>query len=64
MFCGSFATVTRCPPDFSAVEKAAYASLDAFYKKGFGYADMMNTRPQTLGLRAGGFARGHGGLFL
>ncbi len=36
------AGVLRC-------EKAAYASLDAFYKKGFGYADMMNTRPQTLG---------------
>jgi pimeloyl-ACP methyl ester carboxylesterase len=37
------------PAGFSDVEKAAYASLDAFYRKGFGYADMMNTRPQTLG---------------
>jgi pimeloyl-ACP methyl ester carboxylesterase len=37
------------PSRFSDVEKAAYASLDAFYRKGFGYADMMNTRPQTLG---------------
>jgi pimeloyl-ACP methyl ester carboxylesterase len=37
------------PAGFSDTEKAAYASLDAFYKKGFGYADMMNTRPQTLG---------------
>jgi hypothetical protein len=31
------------------VEKEAYASLEFFYKKGFGYANMMNTRPQTLG---------------
>jgi pimeloyl-ACP methyl ester carboxylesterase len=37
------------PPEFSDKEKAAYASLQAFYKTGFGYADMMNTRPQTLG---------------
>src|SRR5829696_8403607 len=37
------------PAGFSAAEKAAYASLDIFYNKGFGYADMMNTRPQTLG---------------
>ncbi len=37
------------PAEFSDVEKAAYASLDAFYKQGFGYAAMMNTRPQTLG---------------
>ena len=37
------------PAGFSDVEKAAYASLDIFYNKGFGYAEMMNTRPQTLG---------------
>ncbi len=37
------------PADFSAAEKAAYASLDVFYNQGFGYAEMMNTRPQTLG---------------
>ena len=37
------------PASFSDVEKAAYASLDIFYNKGFGYAEMMNTRPQTLG---------------
>jgi pimeloyl-ACP methyl ester carboxylesterase len=37
------------PATFSPVEKAAYASLDYFYNKGFGYAEMMNTRPQTLG---------------
>jgi pimeloyl-ACP methyl ester carboxylesterase len=37
------------PASFSEVEKAAYASLDIFYNKGFGYAEMMNTRPQTLG---------------
>lgn len=37
------------PADFSDAEKAAYAGLDVFYNKGFGYAEMMNTRPQTLG---------------
>ena len=37
------------PSGFSAEEKAAYASLDVFYNHGFGYAEMMNTRPQTLG---------------
>ncbi|MDB5270782.1 MAG: Epoxide hydrolase-like protein [Hymenobacter sp.] len=37
------------PAGFSPAEKAAYASLDVFYNKGFGYAEMMNTRPQTLG---------------
>jgi pimeloyl-ACP methyl ester carboxylesterase len=37
------------PPDFSADEKRAFASLNDFYKNGFGYADMMNTRPQTIG---------------
>jgi pimeloyl-ACP methyl ester carboxylesterase len=37
------------PASFSDVEKAAFASLAYFYGKGFGYAEMMNTRPQTLG---------------
>jgi pimeloyl-ACP methyl ester carboxylesterase len=37
------------PSSFSDVEKAAFASLEYFYRKGFGYAEMMNTRPQTLG---------------
>jgi pimeloyl-ACP methyl ester carboxylesterase len=37
------------PAEFSEAEKAAYASLDVFYNHGFGYAEMMNTRPQTLG---------------
>ncbi|MGG5823103.1 epoxide hydrolase family protein [Falsiroseomonas sp. HW251] len=37
------------PASFSRVEKEAVASLDYFYHKGFGYAEMMNTRPQTLG---------------
>jgi len=37
------------PADFSEVEKAAFARLEYFYRKGFGYAEMMNTRPQTLG---------------
>ena len=37
------------PSSFSDAEKAAFASLEYFYRKGFGYAEMMNTRPQTLG---------------
>jgi len=37
------------PVQFSAEEKAAYARLRYFYDEGFGYAAMMNTRPQTLG---------------
>ncbi len=37
------------PAGFSEAEKAAYKSLDYFYNWGFGYAEMMNTRPQTLG---------------
>jgi pimeloyl-ACP methyl ester carboxylesterase len=37
------------PSSFSAAEKAAFAGLEYFYGKGFGYAEMMNTRPQTLG---------------
>jgi len=37
------------PSDFSDAEKRAFISLNDFYKNGFGYADMMNTRPQTIG---------------
>jgi pimeloyl-ACP methyl ester carboxylesterase len=37
------------PSELSDVEKAAFASLDAFYKKGTGYSAIMSTRPQTLG---------------
>jgi pimeloyl-ACP methyl ester carboxylesterase len=37
------------PAGLSSEEEAAFASLDAFYKKGSGYAAIMNTRPQTLG---------------
>lgn len=37
------------PASYSAQEKVAYAGLETFYGKGFGYAEMMNTRPQTLG---------------
>jgi pimeloyl-ACP methyl ester carboxylesterase len=37
------------PSGLSDTEKAAFASLDAFYKKGTGYSAMMATRPQTLG---------------
>jgi pimeloyl-ACP methyl ester carboxylesterase len=37
------------PSDFSDVEKRAFTSVNDFYKNGFGYADMMNTRPQTIG---------------
>jgi len=42
-------TRTPVPASFSAAEKAAYAKLDIFYNKGFGYAEMMNTVPQTIG---------------
>ena len=37
------------PSDFSEEEAVAFAGLQYFYGKGFGYAEMMNTRPQTLG---------------
>jgi pimeloyl-ACP methyl ester carboxylesterase len=37
------------PVGLSGPEKAAFDQLDAFYKKGSGYAAMMVTRPQTLG---------------
>jgi pimeloyl-ACP methyl ester carboxylesterase len=37
------------PAGLSDVEKAAFESLDALYKKGGGYAAMMVTRPQTVG---------------
>jgi pimeloyl-ACP methyl ester carboxylesterase len=37
------------PAGFSDAEKVAFAGLETFYRKGFGYAEMMNTRPQTLG---------------
>ena len=37
------------PASFSDAEKLAFAGLEYFYRKGFGYAEMMNTRPQTLG---------------
>jgi hypothetical protein len=36
------------PSSFSEAEKVAFAGLAYFYQKGFGYAEMMNTRPQTL----------------
>jgi hypothetical protein len=37
------------PVRLADVEQAAFVSLDAFYKKGAGYASIMNTRPQTIG---------------
>ncbi len=37
------------PASFSEAEKKAFAGLEYFYHKGFGYAEMMNTRPQTIG---------------
>jgi pimeloyl-ACP methyl ester carboxylesterase len=37
------------PASFTEAEKTAFAGLEYFYRKGFGYAEMMNTRPQTLG---------------
>jgi pimeloyl-ACP methyl ester carboxylesterase len=37
------------PAGLTDVEKAAFDSLDTFYKKNCGYASMMVTRPQTVG---------------
>jgi len=37
------------PAGLSRKERAAFESLDAFYRKGTGYSAMMMTRPQTLG---------------
>jgi pimeloyl-ACP methyl ester carboxylesterase len=37
------------PAGLTAVETAAFESLDALYRKGGGYAAMMVTRPQTVG---------------
>jgi pimeloyl-ACP methyl ester carboxylesterase len=37
------------PPGLSKVERAAFESLDRFYKKSCGYSAMMVTRPQTVG---------------
>ena len=44
------------PAGLSAKEKAAFDSLNTFYTKNAGYAAMMVTRPQTVGLRADGLA--------
>jgi hypothetical protein len=43
------------PSTLSDAEKAAVASLAAFYTKGAGYAAIMNTRPQTLDYGLAGF---------
>ena len=37
------------PAGLSEKERAAFDSLDAFYKKNRAYSVMMNTRPQTIG---------------
>ena len=37
------------PASFSDVERKAFARLEYFYQKAFGYAEMMNSRPQTIG---------------
>ena len=37
------------PASFSDAEKVAFAGARVLLRKGFGYAEMMNTRPQTLG---------------
>jgi pimeloyl-ACP methyl ester carboxylesterase len=37
------------PASFSDAERIAFAGIEYFYRKGFGYAEMMNTRPQTIG---------------
>jgi len=44
--------IRLCPPasaSFSEPQKTAFAGLEYFYRKGFGYAEMMNAHPQTLG---------------
>ena len=42
---------------FSTAEKTAFRRARVLgHGKGFGYAEMMNTRPQTPGIRAGGLA--------
>ncbi|GCE21297.1 epoxide hydrolase family protein [Dictyobacter kobayashii] len=47
------AKVLKCgdpaPSGLSAKEKAAFEQLNALYTRGSGYADIMVTRPQTLG---------------
>ena len=51
------------PAGLSAVEKAAFDSLDdLLQQERRGYAAMMATRPQTAGLRAVGFAGRSGRL--
>jgi pimeloyl-ACP methyl ester carboxylesterase len=40
---------TSAPGGLSAKEKAAFDSLNTFYKKNTGYSAMMVTRPQTVG---------------
>lgn len=37
------------PAGFTDKEKRAFSGLETFYRTGFGYAEMMNTKPQTLG---------------
>lgn len=39
----------KAPSNLTAIEKAAFVSLNKLYTKGGGYAGMMVTRPQTLG---------------
>ena len=40
---------STAPAGLSVKEKAAFASMNALYTRGAGYAGMMVTRPQTLG---------------
>lgn len=37
------------PADFSPAEKTAWTGMEAFINRGSGYADIMGTRPQTIG---------------
>nr|WP_232793411.1 epoxide hydrolase [Caulobacter hibisci] len=37
------------PADLSPQERKAFGQLEAFYRDSAGYAQMMNTRPQTIG---------------
>ena len=46
------------PAGLSEKERAAFDSLDTFYKKDRAYAAMMGTRPQTIGYGLDGFPVG------
>ena len=52
------------PAGLSEKERAAFDSLDTFFKKYRAYGAIMGTRPQAIGYAPGGFSRGTRGLDL